>query len=1147
MTSPSTTAPAYVYARRFALPGWLILAIMLFLGLVWRLAYVRAQGFPNDISSFEGWALALVAHGPAGFYASTNFIDYPPGYFYILGIVGKIWSLLFSGHDVGYGVLAILVKLPAILFDLGLGALIYAIARRFGSEKLALGAAALYLLNPAIIFVSALWGQVDSVACFFALLGIYALLRSDDFELPRARLWIVGGWIALAYSLLIKPQAAVLLPLFIAFACARRERRELRLWATAYGIIAAIVFTIVLVEPFYPSNPIAAIVWLLQRLSFGTNVYAYNSVNAFNLWALHFWGSNGLFWQQDSTFIGPIAQWVWGIILVCVAVALVVWRYVQVQTPQALLQAAAIALLGFFTLATRMHERYIFDGVVFTIACLPIARRYMWIAFGLSIIFWSNLTYSYQYIAVMNGQSSTPGINAAELWGVWSSTFALANVIMFFYLGYTFLGETTGQADLFGKVRNWFDPREGLSAFRKPLDYVVMWALGAASFVLSLGIPKWYWKMPAEMCWSIAGLPTRCGIFDELYFARAAEEYLKNYRIYENTHPPLTKLLIALSTLLFGGLRHGDDPMGWRFLDVVFGALVIMLLYAFARRITGSTAWAAVAAILFICDGMHYVQSRIATPEGFVVFFSLAAVYAFYRFWIASQAEERTHVIAPYWVYTTGALGAILCGIVSMKILDGLQHWIFGWPWFDTWDSVAGGRTQGPGAQYICAFYFACGFYLLFRNVVLPRYFADGAHEETFAEGSYALARAGGSEMHVVDGGNIGKGKTQRGALTTSKGSGLTYKEDGLEITYASNSVTYTAPPGSATYADAQTTTESGKEEGRHAKLWLLLFTLALGALVSSKWYGVMGFGVSFLLLILIWLQRYVVLAPTADGVEGGVNLRPALWGNSHGFHLDGALVTILFVSMTVYGLIWLPDLVRRSPDPNEIHNINDVVVRQYSMFDYHDHLVATHPYASKWFEWPFDEVPVAYSYVDKRSSDHRQLAEDQKCCLYEVTSMPNPLNLWFGLICVPLVGVLAWRQRNKGYALLIVTYLLQWLPWMRTPRLAWEYHFYVDIPLICLCNTIILQRMWRWARDAKIGALPKARLPVDLVKPRFWSALWSWFVTSRLIAYAGVPCVIGLIVIAFIFFLPVLSGWPLSWDAWDSRMWFAKWIMGPG
>ena len=121
--------------------------------------------------------------------------------------------------------------------------------------------------------------------------------------------------------------------------------------------------------------------------------------------------------------------------------------------------------------------------------------------------------------------------------------------------------------------------------------------------------------------------------------------------------------------------------------------------------------------------------------------------------------------------------------------------------------------------------------------------------------------------------------------------------------------------------------------------------------------------------------------------------------------------MTILFVSATVYALVWVPDLVRHSPDPSEIHNLNDVVDRQYSMYEYHHNLKATHPYSSKWWEWPLDYVPVAYFYQDhrKNQSDHNG------CCVYEITSMPNPVIMWFGLLCVPWVGGPGLARAQQG------------------------------------------------------------------------------------------------------------------------------------
>src|SRR5262249_28124984 len=149
------------------------------------------------------------------------------------------------------------------------------------------------------------------------------------------------------------------------------------------------------------------------------------------------------------------------------------------------------------------------------------------------------------------------------------------------------------------------------------------------------------------------------------------------------------------------------------------------------------------------------------------------------------------------------------------------------------------------------------------------------------------------------------RGKVQRGVASQNKGGTLVYRDDDLTIEYRKDaSVSYQTPVATATYADDEVRSDDGRDQGRSSKLWLILFTVVLGLLVSSKWYGVMGFGVSFVVLICLFAQRYVFAR------------RPALWGNPRGFRLDGALVTILFVSATVYALAWVPDLGRHSADP---------------------------------------------------------------------------------------------------------------------------------------------------------------------------------------------------------------------------------------
>jgi dolichyl-phosphate-mannose--protein O-mannosyl transferase len=135
--------------------------------------------------------------------------------------------------------------------------------------------------------------------------------------------------------------------------------------------------------------------------------------------------------------------------------------------------------------------------------------------------------------------------------------------------------------------------------------------------------------------------------------------------------------------------------------------------------------------------------------------------------------------------------------------------------------------------------------------------------------------------------------------------------------------------------------------------------------------------------------------------------------------------------------------------------------------------------------------------------------------------ALPNPVVFLLGLISVPTVGVLAWRERNKGYALLVVTYFLQWLPWVRSPRLLFEYHFFPNLAVIVLCNAVLIQRLYG----------------------RFKSPERNWYLGG----YAVV------VVLMFAYFYPILAGVPVTYETWHARMWpdllgipHTSWIVPP-
>ena len=1083
-----TTTPARLRESAQTLATPLVLGAMLLLAFGVRLLFIGADGFHDDVSTFESWALTLADHPLRQFFAKAGFADYPPGYFFVLWIVGHAYKLLVHS-DPTYGLLKVAVKLPAILMDLVDSALIFFIVRRFASKPWAFGAAALFAFNPATIFISAYWGQVDSVAGGLTLGSLAVLLLGED-RTGRVRPFAIAlAWTLLAYSILIKPPAIVLVPLFLAYVFATSDAavRAQRALGTAYGIVASFVLAYLCAVAFHPGwNPVDQLVFLYGRYHYASGVYPYNSVNAFNLYVMganHFWQSDaGLIpnWNAWGHTIG-LPQYGWGIALFIAAVLLVVSRYVQRRDPVALLEAAAILSLGYFVLSTRMHERYIFNAVMLVTPLIFMRRRYLFAAIVLSLTLFGNLVYSLDYLSVLDNHVT--GVDPTDLMPWLSHIAAFLNVATFFYLGYAYLGaggdvlenaRTSVKLSRIGAhVRTWFAPLDGLASMRR-LDWIVASGLCAGSFVLTFVSYVW----PSEK------------IFDEIYYARAGEEYLRHREIFEFTHPPLTKLLVTLSMMLFGGLHGlGDTAAGWRFLNLVVGALMVLVLYCFAKRLFGSTLFATIAAALLVFDGFHFAQARIATPEITVAFFTLLTLYAFYRFWIASQVRVapslgrggvRAEAIAI-------ALGLVLAASLSFALLRG----------------------QSTAAHVVLFLYLGCGAYAAVR-LLAPRWLRL-PHVTSFADGS----RVEGGALVTFDRGRVPLG-TQTvvpGAATSLAGakSGLVHAADGLLIEYGRNgSERYATDAGEALFAANGTMRAGGATvDGRRDGLrWLAILAVCAGALGASKWNGLFDFFVVWFFVVLVVAQRYV--SPVARALGLARAARPAAWGNPLGFSFDVVVTLMLFVGGTIYGLCYIPYFALG-------HNFADLVGLQQQMYVYHHDTVAhaTHPYSSKWWQWPILEIPISYYYHDFRTGV--AINSGSACCVAEVLALPNPVTWWLGLVSVPFMGWLGWREKNKGYALLFVAYFMQWLPWILSPRISFEYHFFPNLAIILLADTLLLMRLW-------------------LLGERVATGRTNWY-------RIGVGAFVALSVAAFVFWYPVVAGTHLSYDAWHARM--LTWIEG--
>ena len=132
--------------------------------------------------------------------------------------------------------------------------------------------------------------------------------------------------------------------------------------------------------------------------------------------------------------------------------------------------------------------------------------------------------------------------------------------------------------------------------------------------------------------------------FDEIYFPRTALEMIQQRWPYEITHPPLGKAIISLGIRIFG-----MTPFGWRSMGVLFGVLMLPVLYILLKKMFRFTAVASCGTLLFAFDFMHYTQTRLATIDTYAVFFTLL-MYLFMYLWLTEPGGKRQLL----WLGLTG-------------------------------------------------------------------------------------------------------------------------------------------------------------------------------------------------------------------------------------------------------------------------------------------------------------------------------------------------------------------------------------------------------------------------------------------------------------------------------------------------------------
>ncbi len=148
---------------------------------------------------FLKWEVSYLGNNPLKNFTTDIHFVYGPVYAFFLWISGAIVKA-FTLPDLAQ---EFIIKIWAVLFDFIAAAFIYLIGKKYNKIRLGMGLAIFYVLNPAIVFNSSVWGQFDGITAALFIGVIYF------FNIKKSNIALF----VYAVAALTKPQAIALFPL----------------------------------------------------------------------------------------------------------------------------------------------------------------------------------------------------------------------------------------------------------------------------------------------------------------------------------------------------------------------------------------------------------------------------------------------------------------------------------------------------------------------------------------------------------------------------------------------------------------------------------------------------------------------------------------------------------------------------------------------------------------------------------------------------------------------------------------------------------------------------------------------------------------------------------------------------------------------
>ena len=344
---------------------------LLLLGLLLRLFLLYFQ-YSGDIGNHIVWGRGAL-EGAFGFFNKKfpgfNDPNYPPVTIYLFGLSAWLYQIssqlvIFLNKTVRIfpsGLVHLMptlnmqsafMKLPSIFADLGIGWLIYQLAPT-KKKNIKLILASLFIFNPAIIYISAVWGQIESLPIFFILLSLYFLSLFEKKQRTKINpdIYYYLSHLSFTFAALSKQTALWVLPLMLIIWLKKttiiKFLKGLFLQMIAF-VLLYLPFTLSLTEPFKI---------YLQTLSGSTTLAA---EGVWNIW--HFLLPLN---AEDSILFLGLSIRLWSILSLAAVYLFICLKLFLNFKKENIYNSFFVLSLAAFFIQTRVHEKHLFPALVF--------------------------------------------------------------------------------------------------------------------------------------------------------------------------------------------------------------------------------------------------------------------------------------------------------------------------------------------------------------------------------------------------------------------------------------------------------------------------------------------------------------------------------------------------------------------------------------------------------------------------------------------------------------------------------------------------------------------------------------------------------------------------------------------------------------